>query len=106
MSIHVMSPESARVAIAYLDSFPSEGEDIPPWDSALTAHGAASRANADLWHHRLGHLNDEAVLKMVKKGDGKGHGDHRRLDTHHALRTLPQREANPCRDRKVHRNPL
>jgi hypothetical protein len=58
MSIHVTSPKSAHIAIAYLDTSPSEGEDIPSKDLALTAHGAASRANADLWHCHLGHLND------------------------------------------------
>lgn len=72
MSIHVMLPESARVAIAYLDTFPSEGEDLPPRDFALTTHSATSKADAGLWHRRLGHLNDEAVLKMVKKGMVKG----------------------------------
>ena len=35
MLIHVTQPESARVAIAHLDVFPSEGEEIPSRDSAL-----------------------------------------------------------------------
>ena len=72
MLIRVAQPESARVAIAHLDVFPSEGEEIPSRDSALAAHSATSKGDASLWHRCLGHLNDDAVLRMVKKGLVKG----------------------------------
>ena len=48
MSIHIVLPESACVAIAYLDTFPSEGEDLLPRDFALTTHSATSKADANL----------------------------------------------------------
>jgi hypothetical protein len=68
MSIHVVSPDSARIAIVHLDAFPSEGEEIAPRDLALAVHSTMSRADTDLWHRRLGHLDKDTVLKMVSKG--------------------------------------
>jgi hypothetical protein len=58
---------SARVAITQLDSFPSEGNTATNPATALTAR-STSRADVHLWHCRLGHLNHNDVLSMVKRG--------------------------------------
>jgi hypothetical protein len=62
---------SARVAITQLDSFPSEGDTATNPATALTARGT-SRADVHLWHRRLGHLNHDDVLSMVKRGMVRG----------------------------------
>jgi hypothetical protein len=65
----------AQVAIMQLDSFPSEGDTATNPATALTAHGT-SRADVHLWHRRLGHLNHDDVLSMVKMGHGTWQGDY------------------------------
>ena len=56
-------PESAWVAMTQLNCFPTEGEVI---DTALLTHNSTSKADAQMWHCHLGHLNENAVLCMVK----------------------------------------
>lgn len=65
-------------ARAYLTSLVNS--TTPPMDpgptldlAALVANGSSkSRATVGTWHRRLGHLNVESVLKMVRKGMVKG----------------------------------
>jgi hypothetical protein len=61
----------ATADVATVTDFPAEGDNVPP-DFALASF--ASRAKADLhtWHHRLGHLHEDAVLRMLKKGLVRG----------------------------------
>ena len=65
LPIRVVKPNSARVAISYLDHFPSEGEVI---HTALLTHDSISKADAQTWHRRLGHLHNSAVLRMASQG--------------------------------------
>ena len=65
LPIRVMMPNSARVAIAQLDHFPSEGEVV---HAALLTYSSTSKADAQAWHRHLGHLHDNAVLRMAKQG--------------------------------------
>jgi hypothetical protein len=74
MPIRAEAHESARVAITQLDTFPADGMDLPLLipDAALVVHGSSPKADALTWHRRLGHLNIDAVLRMVCKGMVKG----------------------------------
>src|SRR6266702_4795510 len=75
MPIHVISAESARMAVAQVDAFPTDGEELAPHAdaaTALVAHSATSKADVHTWHRRVGHLHVEAVLNMVRKGMVKG----------------------------------
>jgi hypothetical protein len=55
--------------IATINSFPAQGDDLPPHaEAALAAHTSTSKADLDTWHRRLNHLNVDAVLRMSKKG--------------------------------------
>ena len=74
MPIHATPSESARMAITPLDCFPSAGDEVPQpaEDTALAAQESSSKADALTWHRRLGHLNVDAVLRMVRKGMVKG----------------------------------
>jgi hypothetical protein len=65
LPIRVLMPESARVAITQLDRFPTEGE---VFHAALLTYDNTSKADAQTWHRRLGHLNDDAITRMVKRG--------------------------------------
>jgi transposase InsO family protein len=65
LPIRVTMPNSARVAVTQLDRFPSEGEVI---HTALLTYSNVSKADAQTWHRRLGHLNDRAVLCMARQG--------------------------------------
>ena len=69
LPIRVMMPDSARVAITQLDRFPAEGEVI---HAALLTYNSISKADTQTWHRRLGHLNDDAVLRMVTQGMVQG----------------------------------
>jgi GAG-pre-integrase domain len=62
------------MAVAQLDVFPTDGNDLPPFANAtaLVAHGSSSKADALTWHRHLGHLNVDAILKMVRKGMVQG----------------------------------
>ena len=62
---------AARVAITELSSFPSEGNEASATAVALTARGT-SKADAEIWHRRLAHLDYDAVIRMVKKGMVRG----------------------------------
>ena len=68
MQMSTIIPESACTAI--LDTFPTEGDETP--DTALIAETSTSRASIDTWHQRLGHLNADAILRMVCKGMVRG----------------------------------
>jgi hypothetical protein len=74
MPICVATPESACMAVAQLDVFPTDGDDLPPFANAtaLVAHSSSSKADALTWHQHLGHLNVDAILKMVCKGMVQG----------------------------------
>ena len=72
MPIHVLMPESARVAMVQLEEFPSEGDAALHTDKVLVVSNVTSRADAHTWHRCLGHLHDSAVLHMVKKGMVQG----------------------------------
>lgn len=62
---------AARVAITELPCFPSEGNEASATAVALTARGT-SKADAEIWHRRLAHLDYDAVIRMVKKGMVRG----------------------------------
>ena len=64
MDIKVSTNESTRLAT--VPTFPSEGEEAPAF--ALTARAKPSSADLQTWHRRLGHLNPEAVSRMLSKG--------------------------------------
>jgi transposase InsO family protein len=64
MDINVAANESAKLAT--VPSFPSEGDEAPAL--ALTARTKPSSADLQTWHRRLGHLNPEAVTRMLNKG--------------------------------------
>ena len=70
LPIRVNPPDSACVAMAQVDSFPSEGEDAPVVH-ALTARGT-SKADVNTWHRRLAHLDHDAVMRMVRRGMVRG----------------------------------
>ena len=75
MPIRVILAESARMAVAQVDAFPTDGEELAPHTdaaTALVAHSATSKANVHTWHCQLGHLYVNAVLNMVRKGMVKG----------------------------------
>jgi hypothetical protein len=36
--------------------------------SASVASTTTSKANENIWHHRLGHISAERVIQMVRKG--------------------------------------
>jgi hypothetical protein len=69
LPIRVLMPESAWVAMTQLNCFPTEGEVI---DTTLLTHNSTSKADAQTWHRHLGHLNENAVLCMVKRGMVQG----------------------------------
>ena len=60
--------ESAHITV--LDRFPTEGEDPPK--TVLITDNSGSRATIDTWHHRLGHLNTDDIVRMVHKGMTQG----------------------------------
>ena len=66
LPIRINPPDSARVATAQVDSFPSEGEDAPVVH-ALTERGT-SKADVNTWHRRLAHLDHDAMMRMVRRG--------------------------------------
>ena len=70
LPIRVNPPDSAHVATTQVDSFPSEGEDAPVVH-ALTACGTF-KADVNTWHHRLAHLDHDAVMRMMKRGMVRG----------------------------------
>jgi hypothetical protein len=69
MNIRVPS-ESARVAI--VKAFPKDNDELPPAHSALISDSDTSKAVAHTWHRRLGHLHDDTILWMVRKGMVRG----------------------------------
>ena len=71
MDMHMVVPETAR--IVRVESFPAEGDDLPTAaETALVVRSSSSKADADTWHCRLGHLNTDVVVCMVKNGMVKG----------------------------------
>jgi transposase InsO family protein len=68
MQMSTIVPDSARLAV--LNSFPTEGAALP--ETALFSEVSSSRATIDTWHRRLGHLNIDAILRMMRKGMVKG----------------------------------
>jgi transposase InsO family protein len=68
MQMSTIVPDSARLAV--LDSFPTKGVALP--ETALFSEVSSSRATIDTWHRRLGHLNTDAILRMMRKGMVKG----------------------------------
>jgi len=64
----ISTSESAHIAV--LDSFPAKGEDPP--EAALIADNSGSKVTIDTWHQRLGHLNTDDVIRMVRKGMIRG----------------------------------
>jgi hypothetical protein len=73
MPIRILTPESACVAMVQLDEFPAKGNLVPRMNMALIAQdNNNSKADAQTWHCCLGHLNDEAVQHMVRKGMVQG----------------------------------
>ena len=63
MDMKVIANEHAK--IAFVDSFPSEGDDPPPM--ALAATSSTATANLTMWHQRLSHLNANTVSMMHTK---------------------------------------
>jgi hypothetical protein len=73
MTIRILMPESAHVAMVQLDEFPAKGNLVPRMNMALIAQdNNNSKADTQTWHCHLGHLNDEAVQHMVRKGMVQG----------------------------------
>jgi GAG-pre-integrase domain len=71
MDMTMSAPISAHIAT--VEVFPDEDDDVPlPDVTALAACPSTSKADVDTWHHRLGHLNVDAVLHMSRKGMVKG----------------------------------
>ena len=68
MPIRILVPESARIAMTSIKTFPTEGSTVANTEIALTSYSHSSKADAYTWHRRLGHLNSDAVLRMVKRG--------------------------------------
>jgi hypothetical protein len=68
MQMLTIVPDSARLVV--LDSFPTEGDALP--ETALLLEVSSSQATIDTWHRRLGHLNTDAILRMMRKGMVKG----------------------------------
>ena len=69
--IRITTLTSAELAhIAMLSSFPVEGDDLP--DTALITESSTSYAPIDTWHCRLGHLNTDDIMRMIRKGMVKG----------------------------------
>jgi hypothetical protein len=64
MDMDVEVEEHAKIAT--IQCFPSEGDDTP--DTALAAYAKSYDADLTTWHHRLGHLNADAVKLIVSKG--------------------------------------
>jgi hypothetical protein len=56
-------------AVVCLNAFPNAGDSLPSApDTAFKANRTTSKADANTWHRRLGHLHDDAVTRMVRKG--------------------------------------
>ena len=71
MDMRTVVPETAR--IARVDTFPAEGDEPPAVaETALVARTSSSKADAQTWHRRLGHLSADTVMRMVKHGMVKG----------------------------------
>ena len=71
MDMTTSTPISAHIAT--VEVFPDEDDNVPPPDATtLTMCPSTSKANIDTWHHRLGHLNVNAILRMSRKGMVKG----------------------------------
>jgi hypothetical protein len=71
MDMQTVVPETAR--IARVESFPAKGDDfLAIAKTALVARSSSSKADVDTWHRQLGHLNTDAVMRMVKNGMVKG----------------------------------
>ena len=71
MDMQTVIPETA--CITCVESFPNEGNDLPPAaETTLVACSASSKANVETWHHRLGHLSTDTVMCMVKNRMVKG----------------------------------
>jgi len=68
MGIHTTCPESAWIAT--IEEFPDEGKELP--ELALAACSNTSKAPLEVWHRCLGHLNEDMILTMLKKGLVKG----------------------------------
>jgi hypothetical protein len=67
MDTRTVVPETAR--IARVEAFPAEGDDLPAIaETALLAR----RADGDIWHRQLGHLNTDNIVRMVRNGMVKG----------------------------------
>ena len=74
MPICVEPSQLARIAIAQVEHFPADGNDLSSLanTTALVVHSSSSKADALTWHQHLGHLNINAILWMVQKGMVKG----------------------------------
>ena len=71
MDMRTVVPETAH--IANIESFPEEGDDLPPAaETALVARSSSSKADVEIWLCWLGHLSTDTVVCMVKNRMVKG----------------------------------
>ena len=71
MDMWTVVPEMAR--IAHVEAFPAKGNDLPAIaETTLVMHSSSSKTDVDTWYHQLGHLNTDAIVRMVKNGMVKG----------------------------------
>ena len=69
MGMRTVVPETAH--IARVEALPAEGDDLPAAaETAPVARSSSSKTDVEIWHRWLGHLNTDAVVRMVNGGVG------------------------------------
>ncbi|TFY53550.1 hypothetical protein EVJ58_g9393 [Rhodofomes roseus] len=74
--------------------------DPSPSLNLFMAKTETSRASLDTWHRRLGHINVDSVLKMVRKGMAKG------MEIVGETKQWVQAQCKPCLVGKASRKPI
>ena len=87
------SPEDQ---MAYVVNGPSTSLDPKLPLSALASRKTSSEADIDVWHRRLGHVNVQSILKLLKKRMVNGMAISDSKETH-------EDKCVPCLEGKQHR---
>lgn len=93
------APERVYVASASPDDS-SAVETAPPLIAMPAKAEKSSKATLATWHRRLGHLNVDSVVKMVRKGMVKG------MDIIGSLKPKRSLACAPCLEGKQSRSPI
>jgi transposase InsO family protein len=98
-SLYILELMPREMARAYIMQGPSAALNPEASITALTSRTLTSSASLETWHRRLGHINFDAVSKLLQK------------DMVNGIKVIGPRTHNkavcqPCLDGKQHRDPI